>query len=230
MFKVCLVLACVFFVVARGSGTEVPQQIVSDADEVRLLKSNTLRIPVAGCITGSFERAGAILQSSNLLEKVQQAYAAQLPKGTKPEFEVKSAGAGRYYYVNKYDERCDIRELWRATDTNTWFRFACYVSGERNFGPFESLIYMTVQREEKATSGRAELYNGRARVAAWRSRAGHPALHARRRTLFPREDGGCEDHHHQRVSQFGHNANLTGLNDQTPNLPGAQNVSWKFWL
>ncbi len=130
----------------------MPRQTVADADEARLLKNNTLRIPVAGCITGSFTRAGAILQSSNLLEKVQQAYATQLPKGTKPEFEVKSAGAGRYYYVNKYDERCDIRELWRATDTNTWFRCAFYVSGERNFGPFESLIYMTVQRDEKSAS------------------------------------------------------------------------------
>ena len=141
---------CVFFVVARGSTATESRQIVTDSDEARLLNKNTLRIPVAGCITGSFARAGAMLQSSNLLEKVQQAYAAQLPKGTKPEFEVKSAGAGRYYYVNKYDERCDIRELWRATDTNTWFRCAFYVSGERNFGPFESLIYMTVQREEMA--------------------------------------------------------------------------------
>ena len=150
MSKVCLVLMCVFFVVARGSTATESRQIVTDSDEARLLNKNTLRIPVAGCITGSFARAGAMLQSSNLLEKVQQAYAAQLPKGTKPEFEVKSAGAGRYYYVNKYDERCDIRELWRATDTNTWFRCAFYVSGERNFGPFESLIYMTVQREEMA--------------------------------------------------------------------------------
>lgn len=152
MSKVCLVLAYMFFVLARGCFAEVPRQAVTDADEARLLKNNTLRIPVAGCITGSFKRASVMLQSSNLLESVQQAYAAQLPKGTKPEFEVKSAGEGVYYYVNKDNERCDIRELWRATDTNTWFRCAFYVSGERSFGLFESLIYMTVQRDEKAST------------------------------------------------------------------------------
>lgn len=145
-------MACALLVFAQGSRAEAQRPKTYDADEARLLKKNTLRIPVIGCITGSFERAGVMLQSSNLLERVQQAYAAQLPKGVQPEFEVKSAGEGRYYYVNRYAERCDIRELWRATDTNTWFCCAFYVKGERNFGPFESLIYMTVQRDDKALS------------------------------------------------------------------------------
>ena len=42
---------CVFFVVARRSTATESRQIVTDSDEARLLKKNTLRIPVAGCIS-----------------------------------------------------------------------------------------------------------------------------------------------------------------------------------
>lgn len=117
-----------------------------EPDELRLWAAKALRIPVEGCLTASFSKAHAVLQSSNLLEQVQQAYAAQLPVGKKPEFEVMPAGEGRYYYVNKDDERCDIRELWRSTDTNTSFQCAFYVTGERFFGRFESLITLRVTR------------------------------------------------------------------------------------
>jgi len=135
-----------------------------DADEARLIERHTLRIPVSGCITGSFDKAYSVLLSSNLLDKVQQAYAAQLPPGKRPEFEVWSAGQGLYYYVNKDDERCDIRELWRTTDTNTTVRCAFHVAGERTFGKFESLIYMTVSRNAEVS---VEVLNYEADVRVW---------------------------------------------------------------
>jgi hypothetical protein len=124
-----------------------PPPQAADADEFRLLSLRVLRIPVAGAITGAFDKAYAVLQTSNVLERVQQAYAANLPAGQKPEFQVMSAGPGRYYYVNKDDERCDIREIWRETDSNTWFRCAFHVTGERTFGTFETLLYMTVAQQ-----------------------------------------------------------------------------------
>jgi len=158
------VLMCVVFLSVNAAVAEVPSWSIADADEARLSAMKTLRIPVEGCITGSFERACVMLRSSNLLEKIQQAYAAQLPVGAKPEFQVKSAGAGRYFYVNKFNERCDIRELWRMTDTNTWFRCAFYVSGERSFGLFESLIYMTVRRDE---GGSPDLLRYTSEVRVW---------------------------------------------------------------
>jgi len=128
-----------------GAMIEVADQPVvkaPDPDEARMLTLKTLRLPVEGCITGSFVKAYGVLQASNLLERVEQAYATQLPVGQKPEFHVMSQGAGRYYYVNKVGERCDIREVWRRTDTNTQFSCAFYVQGERAFGRFESLIIM----------------------------------------------------------------------------------------
>lgn len=117
-----------------------------DVDEMRLLTVKTICIPVEGCITASFINVYAILQSTNLLERIQQAYEAQLPHGEKPEFTVQSEGTGRYFYVNKDNERCDIRELWRATDTTTTFQCSFYVKGKRSFGTFESLIQIHVKR------------------------------------------------------------------------------------
>jgi len=136
----------------------------TDPDEARMLSLKTLRIPVDGCITGSFSKAYGVLQASNLLERVEQAYAMQLPAGQNPEFHVMSQGAGLYYYVNKDGERCDIREVWRRTDTNAQFSCAFYVQGERAFGRFESLIVMKVAaRPDK----RPEVLTYEADIRVW---------------------------------------------------------------
>jgi len=121
-----------------------------DMDEMRLLTVKTICIPVEGCITASFINVYAILQSTNLLERIQHAYEAQLPHGEKPEFTVQAEGSGRYFYINKDNERCDIREIWRATDTNTTFQCGFYVKGERSFGTFESLITVHVKQSSMA--------------------------------------------------------------------------------
>lgn len=110
-----------------------------------MLARKTLNIPVNGVVTGSFGRACAVLRSPDLLERIQQAYVERLPAGQKPEFKVQSAGGGRYFYVNRHGERCDIRELRRELDEGRCFRAAFHVSGERWFGHFESLIYVKVE-------------------------------------------------------------------------------------
>ena len=146
MFTRPRVFLWAFALAVNGAIAERPFCAMTDPDEIRLSSSKALCIPVEGCITASFAKVHAVLRSSNLLERVQQVYADQLPEGAKPEFVVHSAGDGRYYYVNNDDERCDIRELWRDTDTNTSFRCAFYVTGERFFGRFESLITLSVMR------------------------------------------------------------------------------------
>ena len=135
-------------IAATGECSTMPLRVApTDLDEVRILEEHTINIPVEGCVTGSFEKANAVLREINLLDRVQTAYAAQLPSGQKPDFVVHSTGKGQYFYVSKDDERCDIRELWRKTDTNTWFEAAFHVRGGRVCGSFESLVYLTVARE-----------------------------------------------------------------------------------
>lgn len=124
-----------------------------DPAEADLLARRTLCIRVDGVVTGSFDRASAVLGSPDLLERVQRAYAERLPAGQEPEFRVQSAGGGRYFYVNRQGERCDIRELRRELEVGRGFRAAFHVAGERWFGPFESLIYVTVEPVAEARPG-----------------------------------------------------------------------------
>ena len=143
----------------------VPSYLVpTGADEARILKEHTINIPIEGCVTASFERAYGILQEADLLDKVQTTYAAQLPSGQTPKFVVHTTGKGQYFYVDKNNGRCDISELWRRTDTNTWFQAAFHVSGKRFFGNFESLIYLTVARQPSASP---EVLHYSADVRAW---------------------------------------------------------------
>lgn len=154
-------------VAAAAAGGHLPPPlhgIPTDPDETRLLNKRTIRIPIAGCVTGSFAKAFAVLRETNLLDRIQSAYATQLPPGQKPEFVVHSVAPGRYYYVNKDNERCDLRELWRQTDSNGWFQVAFHVRGERAFGSFESLIYLTVAHNAAAPP---DVLNYTADVRAW---------------------------------------------------------------
>jgi len=150
---------------ASGAYGDVPSLLApTGADEMRILKERTINIPIEGCVTASFERAYGVLQEANLLDKIQTTYAAQLPSGQKPPFVVHTTGKGQYFYVDKNNERCDICELWRKTDTNTWFQAAFHVSGKRPFGSFESLIYLTVARQPSASP---EVLHYSADVRAW---------------------------------------------------------------
>ena len=150
-------------------GTMMPPRLApTDTDEVRILEEHTINIPIAGCVTGSFIKANAVLREVNLLDMVQTAYASQLPSGQKPAFVVKSTGKGQYFYISKEDERCDIRELWRLTDTNTWFQAAFHIHGGQICGAFDSLVYLTVSREGVTSP---EVLNYSADVRVWPHRA-----------------------------------------------------------
>ena len=162
LFKLTVGLA---LTAATGMLAAVPTYLApTGADEVRILKEHTINIPIEGCVTASFERAYGVLQDATLLDKVQTTYAAPLPSGQKPPFVVHTTGQGQYFYVDKNNERCDICELWRRTDTNTWFQAAFHVRGKRAFGTFESLIYLTVARQPSATP---EVLHYSADVRAW---------------------------------------------------------------
>ena len=151
-------MKCIFFIISAISlflgyalGADLPNPPFGTEIETRMINQHTIHIPVTGCVTGQFNKAIHVLNSSNILEKIQIAYAAQLPVGEKPEFKVETASEGHYYYVNKHKERADVYELRRQSSTQTnFFVGVMYVQGERSFGMFESLITMRVSPVEGA--------------------------------------------------------------------------------
>jgi len=115
----------------------------------RLLENHTIYIPVTGSVTGNFATAYNVLQSSNVLDRIDAAYTAQLKEGEKSDFAIHSTTNGHYYCINNHNERSELYDICRngGADTN-YFERIMYVQGERGFGMFESLIAMRVSRPE----------------------------------------------------------------------------------
>jgi hypothetical protein len=119
----------------------------------RLLEHHTIYIPVTGSVTGDFSKAYAVLQSSNVLERVDAVYKALLPKGEKCDFAIHSTSNGHYYCINTSNERSELYDICLSgSPTSNSFGRIMYVQGKRNFGMFESLLSMKVSRSEDPTS------------------------------------------------------------------------------
>ena len=151
MKRTFFLLAAAFLLAANLFSLDLPKPPFDEKIESRMIDRHTIHITVSGVVTGEYGKALSILQSTNVLDRIQLAYAALLPEGVKPEFVVHSITNGHYYYVNKNKERSDIYEIRRAGGVHSnLFEGVMYVQGERSFGMFESLITMRVLPDEKA--------------------------------------------------------------------------------
>jgi hypothetical protein len=111
-----------------------------------LLSKHTIPVHRTGTLAIDPADACALLARTNLLELVQQQYARQLPAGQSPEFVVRSTGTNTYAYVNRHGHRSAVTEVGRRPLADDGFAILFYMSGERDFGLFESLAYVTVSR------------------------------------------------------------------------------------
>lgn len=111
-----------------------------------LLSKHTIPVHRRGTLAIDPADACALLARTNLLELVQQQYARQLPAGQVPEFVVRNTGTNTYAYVNRHGHRSAVTEVGRLQLADDGFAILFYMSGERDFGMFESLAYVTVAR------------------------------------------------------------------------------------
>jgi len=111
----------------------------------RLLVNHKIYISITGCVTGDFVTACHIFQSSNALDRIDSVYKAQLPKGEKSDFTIRSTTNGHYFCINMNNERSELYDICRRGGANSnFFERVMYVQGERSFGMFESLITMRI--------------------------------------------------------------------------------------
>jgi len=135
----CLAVPCFALSAARSN-------TAPDPDETRLLAADTIHISTTENILASMRETRLLLsRDTNLLEEAQSTYATLLPPGEQPEFVVRMSGPGAYYYVNRHNERSEIREVWRHVDSTNTVALSFYVKGERFFGDFESLIHLSLR-------------------------------------------------------------------------------------
>lgn len=128
-----------------ASAVDLPSPPFDQEVADRLLANHTIYIPITGCVTGDFITACEIFQSSNVLDRVDAAYRAQLPEGEKSDFAIHSTTNGHSYCINVNNERSEIYDISQRGGANSnFFERVMYVQGERNFGMFESLITMRI--------------------------------------------------------------------------------------
>jgi len=114
------------------------------APSAALLGKHTIPVHRTGTLAVNPSMACDLLARTNLLALVQEQYARQLPVGQTPEFAIQHTGTNTYAYVNRHGQRSEITEVGRLALVDAGFAILVYAFGERDFGRFESLTYVTV--------------------------------------------------------------------------------------
>jgi hypothetical protein len=113
-----------------------------------MCQGTRLHLVTTGVVAVAFEQVYHALMRSNVLEEVAAVYHQELPAGEKPALVVTPlAGppAGRYA-VDWQTKRAQVRDVWRQTDTNSFFEGGYVMTGQRYFGAFETVLVVHVKR------------------------------------------------------------------------------------
>lgn len=107
-----------------------------------LLARNTIRVEAAGTIPADFHAVVALFAQTNLVDRIQEAYAHSLPEGQAPEFVLQPAASNAWRYTNRGAEKSEVVEVARLQADSNTVAAAYYARGERFFGLFESLTFI----------------------------------------------------------------------------------------
>ena len=69
-----------------------------------LLARNTIRVEAAGSIPAEFNAVVALFAQTNLVDRIQEAYAQSLPAGRAPEFVLEPVADNTWRYANRHAE------------------------------------------------------------------------------------------------------------------------------
>lgn len=105
-----------------------------------------MHLVATGDVAVAYERAYAVLTDKSVLEKVADAYLRNLPAGAKTNLVISATGTNGLYVVDWKDERADVRDVWRNTDTNNFFEGGFAMNGKRYFGVFEAVMNIRAKR------------------------------------------------------------------------------------
>ena len=113
---------------------------------VAMCQGSKMHLMATGTVAVVYERVYTVLMATNILEVVAKAYQRELPANAKTNLVVIPVDANGRYTVDWKDERADVHDLVRRTDTNNFFEGGFIITGVRYFGAFESVMTLHVQR------------------------------------------------------------------------------------
>ena len=115
-----------------------------------MCSGSKLHLVATGEVAAAYERAYVVLMHTNVLLDVAANYLRELPAGQKTNLVVTPvAGSNGQYVVEWTGERADVWDVWRQTDTNSFFEGGFISTGERFFGTFETVMTIHVDRTEQ---------------------------------------------------------------------------------
>lgn len=117
-----------------------------------VLDQHYIPVTLSGKVEVDFGVALYLFQREDILCKVQEEYARQLPPGELPEFVVEHQPPDRWSYVNRKNQPSEITEISRSMDEAGQLDVLYHVSGRRFFGEFESLVYVRVVSDAEGAS------------------------------------------------------------------------------
>lgn len=149
----------ILFALASGAQAVLPVSLYAAPEVQSILSNNCIRIETRGKADANFADLLAINQRPDLLQAVQHEYAAMLPEGKKPEFEIQETAPGKYFYINCKNQESHLTELMRELQPDGKIHVVYAVSGERFFGDFQALVHVVVADEGSGkVSYDAEIY------------------------------------------------------------------------
>lgn len=132
--------------------------LVSDKLSCALLEREFIYAETDGMIPVGFCSAISVFQQPEFLTRVQEEYEKTLPSGKCPEFIVQQSATNTWFYINKKQERTDIKEVaGRIAGTGT-FDLAYYTQGRRFFGTYEALVHIRLLQRGDETGYTVAVY------------------------------------------------------------------------
>ncbi len=126
--------------------------VADDPRVAAVLQQRTINASGNGAVPIHYADIVSAFSREDLLDQVQAEYARMLKPGQKPEFVVQKTGPRTYAYKNRKHEHSEIHELFRGAAGTNRFEVEYYVSGERFFGKFQSVILVGVAPQDGAHS------------------------------------------------------------------------------
>jgi len=141
-------------VALSGEDVEVPVSAwATSRVSSAMCNGSKLHLVATGEVAVAYERAYVVLMHTNILMDVASAYLREQPSGAKPKLAITPLDSNGHYTVNWKKEQSDVRDVWRKTDTNSFFEGGFIITGVRFFGAFETVMNVHVQRLGNGLTG-----------------------------------------------------------------------------
>jgi hypothetical protein len=147
------------FALASGAQAVLPASLYAAPEVQSILSNNCIRIETRGRAAANFADLLSVNRRPDLLQAVQREYAAMMPEGKAPEFEIQETAPGAYFYLNAKNQESRLTELLRELQPDGKLHAVYAVSGERFFGDFQALVHIAITDESSGNvSYEAEVY------------------------------------------------------------------------